>query len=544
MFWNKKCCLSVRWKTAITFAVTFLITMVACFTALFVIQYRFFQKNLERRLNDTCRILEVAYLRGTVLNAAEVITLPEKFEKQSADYVAKNYPDFRIKYIIRNLNRQVLEVLGTQGKDKHPCMIDVGTERDNPKAIFPLKETNGGDIGLLKQEFDENFCNERSRPFYFLLVSPDGKVLTRSVFPDRYVERFIHTENMDSEKDDEKEQISGVRIHDDSILINKRVLYDGNILIAGIKNENSSKALSQLLTFFLISIAIVPLLGAIVGFLVGNSIAGNLKRLTKSARAIERGLYSERVPHPDSGTELDELADAFNDMASNTEKVLFELKNISDNVAHDLRTPLTRLNAKAELAILEDPHNSLASDVAEECSNLLEMINTSLELSRTESGSVPLDASELDVAELAKNMTELYMPSAEDLGIKLQCRTPEQPGMAIVNANRTRMQRLLANLLDNALKFTSANGSVTVTVTNSRKFAILKVSDSGCGIAQNDLSNIFKRFYRADSSRSRTGNGLGLCLVKAIAEMYGGSVSVESTLGRGTTFTVEIPKKS
>ena len=228
-------------------------------------------------------------------------------------------------------------------------------------------------------------------------------------------------------------------------------------------------------------------------------------------------------------------------MVERTETILAELKTMSENVIHDLRTPITRLRTRAELAIQEDPHcRELASDIAEECSNMLDIINTTLEISQAESGASAKMMEQVDLCSIVENIADLYSVAAEDAEISVEIDRPDQP--LIVPGDKTRLQRLVANLLDNAIKYTGNGGKVTLAVSRTDDSIRLQVKDTGCGISHEDQKHIFDRFYRADASRTKPGNGLGLCLVKAITEYHNGTISVISEVGRGTSITIFLPE--
>ena len=236
---------------------------------------------------------------------------------------------------------------------------------------------------------------------------------------------------------------------------------------------------------------------------------------------------------------MERLVDSFNTMAKNTEELLTELRTISDNIAHDLRTPVTRMRGQAELAVAEGRDSELAYDVAEECGNMLSMINTMLEITRLEAGSGKARVRQ-DLAALCRGAAELFSTVAEDRSIQL---TTSLPGTLPFVYAKADLQRILANLLDNALKFTPPGGRVELLLRTAPDGVVLQVRDSGRGIPLKDQPHIFERFYRADSSRSLPGNGLGLSLVAAIVKSYDGSISFESSGESGTCFTIHLPAK-
>ena len=222
-------------------------------------------------------------------------------------------------------------------------------------------------------------------------------------------------------------------------------------------------------------------------------------------------------------------------------KAMQELHDLSDDIAHDLRTPLARMHAQAELAAMGDVSAAeLAAGVAEETSSMLELINTMLDLSQTGARIERSPRTDVDLAAVVRQMTEFYASVAEDKRVAFVLDLPE--GEIVRSAHKAKLQQLVGNLLDNAVKFTPAGGTVSVTLSKEPEtgLARLAVSDTGIGISEEDQPNLFKRFWRSDASRSLPGNGLGLAVVKAIVTSYGGSVTCTSRPGVGTTFVVKL----
>ena len=222
-------------------------------------------------------------------------------------------------------------------------------------------------------------------------------------------------------------------------------------------------------------------------------------------------------------------------------KAMQELHDLSDDIAHDLRTPLARMHAQAELAAMGDVSaQELAAGVAEETTSMLELINTMLDLSQTGARIERSPRMDVDLAAIVRQMTEFYASVAEDKGVAFVLDLPD--GEIVRSAHKAKLQQLVGNLLDNAVKFTPSGGTVSVTLTKEQEtgLARLAVSDTGIGISDADKPNLFKRFWRSDASRSLPGNGLGLAVVKAIVTSYGGSVTCTSRPGVGTTFVVKL----
>jgi len=252
----------------------------------------------------------------------------------------------------------------------------------------------------------------------------------------------------------------------------------------------------------------------------------------------------KRVPVGTRGDEIDQLAATFNQMIGRIQTLVTEIKEMSDNIAHDLKSPIARIRGMAEVTLTTGKtlgeYENMAAGTVEECDRLLDMINTMLLITKAESGLYQLDEQKVDMARLVREACDLLEPVAEDKGLSLSCDTPDACPLV---GDRRMLQRIITNLLDNALKFTPSGGAVKVSLFEKDvREVILAVQDTGTGIPDSDLSHVFERFYRCDQSRSQPGTGLGLSLAKAFARAHQGDITVTSTVGRGSTFTLTLPR--
>jgi signal transduction histidine kinase len=208
----------------------------------------------------------------------------------------------------------------------------------------------------------------------------------------------------------------------------------------------------------------------------------------------------------------------------------------------DLKSPIARIRGMAEIALTTAKTPAefkvMAGSVIEECDRLLDIINTMLMISKTEAGVEKPSREKIDLTSLVREACELFGTTAEDTGLTLSCQVPAQ---CVIAGDAGMIQRLLSNLLDNAIKYTSIGGQVEISLSPIKEREVtLTVKDTGIGISAEDLPRIFERFYRGDQSRSESGTGLGLSLARAIAHVHGGDITVESRLQEGSVFTVTL----
>jgi signal transduction histidine kinase len=327
-------------------------------------------------------------------------------------------------------------------------------------------------------------------------------------------------------------------------------LSDGTLVQVG----KSTEAREELLRRLRIALSLVTMIIIAValagGWIATQSALYPIRQLTQTVRGIiDTGRTDTRVPlegSPTTGDAIDELSVLFNAMLDRIERLVKAMRGALDNVSHDLRTPLTRLRGTAELALAGSPDEGRArealADCVEEADRTLVMLNTLMDISEAESGTLQLRREPVDLHSIVDRAIDLYKDVGEANGVVLM--GPEPAGVApplTVLGDRTRLEQVAANLIDNAVKYTQSGGRVEVTLTREDRTAVLRVHDTGAGIPPNELPRIWDRLFRGDQSRAERGLGLGLSLVKAIVEAHGGSATVVSEVGRGSTFIVSLP---
>jgi signal transduction histidine kinase len=284
-------------------------------------------------------------------------------------------------------------------------------------------------------------------------------------------------------------------------------------------------------------VGVVLLLALLGGVLMSLSAQRRVSEINRTARQIIGGDLARRVPVAGSGDEYDSLAVNINAMLDQIESLLEGVRHVGDSIAHDLKTPLTRLRNRLERLTVSAPANS--SDIegcVKEADRLLATFNALLRIARIESGAYRAAFADVDLASIAEDVCEFYRPAAEDRNVSLHCRFAAP---ASIFGDRELLAQAVTNLLDNAIKYTPPGGQVEVGVESGARSCRLTVSDTGPGIPPEEAENVQRRFVRLDAARSEPGNGLGLALVRAVVEQHRGSLSIENT-HPGLRITMEI----
>lgn len=284
-------------------------------------------------------------------------------------------------------------------------------------------------------------------------------------------------------------------------------------------------------------------LGLLGGLLASRNMLRRVDAINTAASDIMAGDLGRRVPITGSGDELDRLALNLNGMLGQIERLMTGMRQVTDNVAHDLRSPLTRLRSRLELTLMEQPsiasYRAAIEQTIDEAEALLGTFNALLLIAQAEAGAIPSAATtEVDLAELLGGLGEFYAPLAEDKGQSLSVDVAAGP---TIHGNRDVLVQAFANLLDNAVKYTPAGGRISVTTAVSHDGVAVIVADTGPGVAEAERARVVERFVRLEASRQSPGSGLGLSLVKAAAQLHGGELRLEDN-GPGLRVVLTFPR--
>ncbi len=325
-------------------------------------------------------------------------------------------------------------------------------------------------------------------------------------------------------------------------------LPDGFHLLVGRDLEERERLYAIIANAGRWSSALVIVLGLAGGFFVSRRVLNRIDAMTETAHTIMAGDLAGRLPVAGTGDELDRLADNVNAMLERIEALMRGLKEVSDNIAHDLKTPLTRLRNRCEQALRGakgdvDYRAALESTIAES-DELIRTFDALLMIARAESGHSRDNMTEFDAAEVARDVGELYEPLADEKGLAL---TVDAPAAAPVRGNRELVSQALANLVDNAIKYAGpkpANNvpaEIVVKAGTDGDRVMLRVADHGPGIPDADRDRVVERFVRLEQSRSQPGSGLGLSLASAVARLHGGELKLEDN-HPGLKSTIALPR--
>jgi signal transduction histidine kinase len=319
-------------------------------------------------------------------------------------------------------------------------------------------------------------------------------------------------------------------------------LNDSYLLQVGKSNEEREEILAHFRKIF--SLVMIPLI--LIGFAGGIFIAHRsllpIRNLISTLRLIESGKMEARVAVHQSNDELDDLIMLFNNMLERIGSLINGMRDALDNIAHDLRTPMTRFRGIAERALQPGQNHESCEEAIgtclEESDQILKMLNTLMDISEAETGTIKLEREAITVSRLLERVLEIYRYIADDKSIQINCSIQ---GDLFIDIDQQKMGQALSNLVDNAIKYTPENGQIHIDAFKENKKVIIRIRDMGIGISKEELPRIWDRLFRGEQAREQRGLGLGLSLVKAIVHAHEGTFDVSSEVGKGSTFSIILP---
>lgn len=332
-------------------------------------------------------------------------------------------------------------------------------------------------------------------------------------------------------------------------------LEGGARLVVGRDIEDQRVFAARVRRAFLFGFGVLALAGLAGGLAFSRLVTRRIARINDTSRSIMAGDLSLRIPLAGSGDEIDDLARSLNAMLERIEQLMLSLREVSDNIAHDLKTPLNRLRNRAEAALRDDRGSTAWREglerTIEQADDVIKTFNALLLIARLEAGALSGNTETFDLATLARDVAELYEPVAEEAGLSLRIEVEASP---LVTANRQLVGQAIANLIDNAIKYAPRDPAVAaarpdagvlVRLASTPDGAAIVVADRGPGIPAGDRERVLKRFVRLEASRTRPGTGLGLSLVAAVARLHGGTLRLaDNDPGLRVVLTLPCHKRS
>ncbi len=304
----------------------------------------------------------------------------------------------------------------------------------------------------------------------------------------------------------------------------------------------NSRVLKEFSDQYFIIVCVIIVFSGLLGWFLAKRALAPVNSVANTAQRITHSNLNMQIPLRGAGDELDRLIEAFNRMMERLSCSFSQIRQFSTDVSHELRTPLTIVRGQLEVALITaktiDQYRDAMVNALEDVERLSNIVRALLMLSQAESGQLALKKTRLDFTEIVSDMVDEFQIPAEASNVRLSSWLPNH---CFILADRIQIERLLSNLISNAIKYTPSGGHVRVELLSAGDQVTLTVSDNGVGIASDHLTHIFDRFYRVPSSDPEKGLGLGLSFVSWIVRAHGGTIDVKSELHQGTTFTVTLP---
>jgi len=399
-------------------------------------------------------------------------------------------------------------------------------------------------LDAVRDELDEEMADEESNTFFVRIVDSDGALVVSSDLAEWQRLAPIDAASIHAWSQDHPRLTSVAKDADfDAYLTAEMALGDQHFIQTGVTVVHDDSLKEILVRALLWVILILIPVALLMGWLLSRRAVRGINQIRATTQKVEAGHLDQRVEVGVQGSEIQSLAWSFNAMLDRIQLLITDMRELTDNIAHDLRSPLTRIRANSEQAsdsrVDEVDRQKASAAAVQDCDALMSMINTMLDVAEAESGATRLANVELGLSELVKDISDLFEPAAEMKRIRFYSHV--EPDLLIVG-DADRLRRMISNVLDNAIKYTPAGGSVSIGAKNDAENVSIEIRDTGCGVPSSDQSKIFDRFFRCDQGRNEEGTGLGLTYSLAIARAHGGDIKVASKPGEGSRFVISIPR--
>ncbi|OVE82367.1 hypothetical protein BVY04_01185 [bacterium M21] len=515
---------SVRLRLTIAYATLFLLAACLLTVCGYLLLNRHLLKNVDGEFRQTTNRLQEVYCGiseiGREFEGIPATDLPKPVQMALTDAL----PDYQLQWC--------------QASRTSPDMFKLmGTLNLAPRAIWIsaagiVEKIEKGSKHHARQRMQSHFEAYCDRFSFCAILSADGQLISAATngaglpsTADLRQKVMVLTEG---------EQVFHLRY--------SPFLNTSHTLILGRDIQDVQSVLHAYTTTFIILLTFVFLLTSGASWLIANRAMQGVLRVAQTAEEISAGDLDARVTCETEGNEIRTLATAFNRMVDQTQQLLKEQRELTDNIAHDLRTPITRIRGTIETAVSASPtpedYQLMVAQVMEDCEQLSHLINVTLEISQANAGTLPLHLETLDLNQEVERAIQLFQPLAQQ---KHQMLRMTASGATQLTADRTKIQRVIANLLDNAIKYTQDSGEIHIEIQESDEAVKLQVGDNGPGIPADQLESVFHRFYRVDTSRNTPGNGLGLSLVQAIIHAHKGEIRLVN-VEPGLNVQINLPK--
>ena len=437
------------------------------------------------------------------VSSAVFFWLVVKLEKRSLSVIDQRIQE-TAKFISRDFNEKAVDLSPDTIKENESVLSNYTSQsRLQKEAYFLVYD----DSVLLRNSYDETLLNTDSS---ILMALPQGSLSQL------------------------KMKESGVQLR--ALRIEIKPLYSLIVIASLEQHYEMTREIRELFKWGIVAIII---LGGIIAWITTAYSMGGVKRISRAALEFGKGNRSIRASTRGEGEEIKDMAKSFNAMAGQIEKLIFEMIEVTNNIAHDLRTPVTRMRGLAENSFENDDKlEMLPSQVINECDLQASIIDDILSLSKCEAGVLEAEKEDLDLIELIEDCVDICESAIEDNGGEILFEVPAEK--VFFKGDRARMERVLANLIDNSMKY-APESKICIELWQTHNIYI-RIKDDGPGIPEEIKTKLFERFVRGDKSRKSQGSGLGLSLVRSYVQLQGGEIELEEA-EKGASFLITLPKE-